>query len=194
MRDPRLPELYSQYLRKVDIQTRIRGLEKKIQVTKDTLQLEELKCRNVLQVTKIKEELAVPLRAMQEYARRIAKVSVEAKLPIDEEDYVRSFKVELIDAVIQWCGGTSFSEICKVTMLQKKKKTLLILFFELVAQLTDQFEGTIIRVFRRLRELILQMSQAAKVIGNMELQEKFGKAVEMLESPNSVIFCSSLYI
>ena len=77
---------------------------------------------------------------------------------------------------------------------QKKKKTLLILFFELVAQLTDQFEGTIIRVFRRLRELILQMSQAAKVIGNMELQEKFGKAVEMLESPNSVIFCSSLYI
>ena len=114
---------------------------------------------------------------------------MEAKLPIDGEDYGRSFKMELIDAVIQWFGGASFSETCKVTML-KKKKTLLILFFELVAQpeLTYQFEGTIIKVFRRLRELIFQMSQAAKVIGNMVLQEKFAKAMEMLERPNSVIF------
>ena len=121
---------------------------------------------------------------------------MEAKLPIDGEDYGRSFKMELIDAVIQWCGGASFSESCKVTMLKKKKKTLLILFFELVAQpeLTYQFEGTIIRVSRRLRELIFQMSQAVKVIGNMVLQEKFAKAVEMLERPNSVIFCLSLYI
>ena len=61
-------------------------------------------------------------------------------------------------------------------------------------QLTDQFEGSLIRVFRRLQELIRQMSQAAKVIGNIELQEKFDKASEMLERPNSVIFCSSLYL
>ena len=38
------------------------------------------------------------------------------------------------------------------------------------------------------------MSQAAKVIGNTELQEKFDKSSEMLERPNSVIFCSSLYL
>ena len=61
-------------------------------------------------------------------------------------------------------------------------------------QLTDQFEGSLIRVFRRLQELIRQMAQAAKVIGNNELQEKFEKASEMLERPNSVIFCSSLYL
>ncbi len=61
-------------------------------------------------------------------------------------------------------------------------------------QITDQFEGSIIRVFRRLQELIRQMAQAAKVIGNSELQEKFEKASEMLERPNSVIFCSSLYL
>jgi ATP-dependent RNA helicase DOB1 len=61
-------------------------------------------------------------------------------------------------------------------------------------QLTDQFEGSLIRVFRRLQELIRQMTQAAKVIGNEELQRKFEKASEMLERPNSVIFCSSLYL
>ncbi|KAI0366011.1 antiviral helicase [Pilatotrama ljubarskyi] len=125
------------------------------------------------QVTKLKEELAAPLRVMQEIARRIAKVSKESKLPINEDEYVQSFKVELMDAVVQWCRGASFSDICK---------------------LTDQFEGSLIRVFRRLQELIRQMAQAAKVIGNTELQEKFEKASEMLERPNSVIFCSSLYL
>ncbi|KZT08888.1 antiviral helicase [Laetiporus sulphureus 93-53] len=125
------------------------------------------------QVTKLGQELAQPLRVMQEIARRIAKVSIESKLTMVEDEYVQSFKVELMDAVVQWCRGASFAEICK---------------------LTDQFEGNIIRVFRRLQELIRQMSQAAKAIGNLELEEKFGKASEMLERPNSVIFCSSLYL
>ncbi|KAF9647643.1 antiviral helicase [Thelephora ganbajun] len=125
------------------------------------------------QTTRLKEELAAPLRVMQEIARRIAKVSKESKLAIDEDEYISSFKVELMDAVVQWCKGASFTEICK---------------------LTDQFEGSLIRVFRRLQELIRQMSQAAKVIGNIELQGKFDKASEMLERPNSVIFCSSLYL
>ena len=124
--------------------------------------------------TKLREELAAPLRVLQELARRIAKVAVESKLPgIVEEEYVAGFKVELMDAVMQWCRGVSFSDICK---------------------LTDQFEGTLIRVFRRLAELLRQMSAAAKVIGNSELKDKFDKATEMLERPNSVIFCSSLYL
>ena len=49
-------------------------------------------------------------------------------------------------------------------------------------------------MFRRLGELLRQMAQSAKVIGNAELKEKFDKASEMLERPNSVIFCSSLYL
>lgn len=65
-------------------------------------------------MTKLKEELAAPLRVMQEIARRIAKVSRESKLPLVEEEYVQSFKVELMDAVVQWCRGASFSDICKV--------------------------------------------------------------------------------
>ncbi|PFH51650.1 hypothetical protein AMATHDRAFT_58791 [Amanita thiersii Skay4041] len=126
------------------------------------------------QPVKLKEELAAPLRVMQEFARQIAKIAKESKLSIDEDEYVSSFKVELMDAVIQWCRGASFAEICKIT---------------------DQiFEGSVIRAFRRLGELLRQMAAACKVIGNLELREKFEKASEMLERPNSVIFCSSLYL
>ena len=54
--------------------------------------------------------------------------------------------------------------------------------------MTDVFEGSIIRCFRRLQELIRQMGAAAKAIGNTELEEKFGKALELLERPNTVVF------
>ena len=43
---------------------------------------------------KLSEDLAQPLRTMQECARRIAKVSLECKLELDEDEYVQvSFKL-----------------------------------------------------------------------------------------------------
>lgn len=146
-------------------------------------------------MTKLKEELAAPLRVMQEIARRIAKVSIESKLPLIEDEYVQKFKVELMDAVVQWCRGASFAEICKVgSNISQCSEWLTNMFCSIEIQLTDQFEGSLIRVFRRLGELLRQMASAATVIGNTELQEKFEKSSEMLERPNSVIFCSSLYL
>ena len=87
------------------------------------------------QTSKLKDELAGPLRVMQEAARRIAKVAIESKLDVvegdlhslkiiwhdltvvwDAEDYVASFKPELMDAVFSWCNGAKFSEICKVSV------------------------------------------------------------------------------
>ncbi|WFC95277.1 RNA helicase [Malassezia brasiliensis] len=122
---------------------------------------------------RLKEELAAPLRVLQDTARRIARVSVECRLPVVEQEYVQSFKVELIEAVLQWCQGAKFSDICK---------------------LTDVFEGSIIRAFRRLQELLRQMTQAAKAIGNVELEQKFEQSLAKLERPNSIIFSPSLYL
>ncbi|KAN0061634.1 ATP-dependent RNA helicase mtr4 [Thecaphora frezii] len=122
---------------------------------------------------RLKEELATPLRFLQETARRIAKVCRESRLAVVEEEYVASFKVELMDAVLQWCRGARFADICK---------------------LTDVFEGSIIRVFRRLQELLRQMANAANAIGNAELEAKFQKANEVLERKGSIIFSPSLYL
>lgn len=44
-KDPRLPELYSQYTLKKESQERARALKKRIQATNDVLQMEELKSR-----------------------------------------------------------------------------------------------------------------------------------------------------
>ncbi|SGZ02266.1 BQ5605_C033g11199 [Microbotryum silenes-dioicae] len=135
------------------------------------------------QTSKLKEELSGPLRVMQEAARRIAKIAIESKLPLVEgewrlgrnlaDEYVASFKPELMDAVFSWCNGARFSEICKMT---------------------DVFEGSLIRVFRRLQELIRQMSMAAKAIGSEELEKKFLDALACLERSNSVAFAASLYL
>jgi ATP-dependent RNA helicase DOB1 len=64
---------------------------------------------------KMTEELAGPLRQLQETTRRIGKVSQEAKLDVDIEDYVESFKPQLMDVVYSWSKGASFSQICKMT-------------------------------------------------------------------------------
>ena len=99
----------------------------------------------------------------------------------------------------QWCNGAggrhsqkSARRVLLLNLLTVSPSSLVNLRHPL--QLTDQFEGSLIRVFRRLQELIRQMAQAARVIGNVELQQKFEKASEMLERPNSVIFASSLYL
>jgi hypothetical protein len=45
-------------------------------------------------------------------------------LSIAEEEYVQSFKVELMDAVVQWCRGASFAEICKASSPAKNAHPL----------------------------------------------------------------------
>ena len=42
-------------------------------------------------------------------------MSKEAKLEIDEEIYVDSFKPQMMDVVHAWCRGSSFLQICKMT-------------------------------------------------------------------------------
>ncbi|XP_073227309.1 exosome RNA helicase MTR4-like [Porites lutea] len=123
------------------------------------------------EMPKLTEELAGPLRQMQESARRIGKVSEEAKLEIDVETYVESFRPHIMDVVFAWANGASFSQICKMT---------------------DVFEGSIIRCMRRLEELLRQMCQASKAIGNTELENKFAEGI--IKIKRDIVFAASLYL
>ena len=69
-------------------------------------------CYQSEQVTKLKEELAAPLRApMQEFTQGITKISLE------ETTHQQRGRQLVIRTVIQCCGGASFSETCKVCMV-----------------------------------------------------------------------------
>ena len=45
---------------------------------------------------------------------------------------------------------------------------------------------------RRLEELLRQMSLAAKVIGNKDLEDRFNEAVRLLK--RDIVFAASLYL
>ena len=98
-------------------------------------------------------------------------MSKEAKLEIDEELYLDSFKCHMMDVVHAWCNGASFAQLCKMT---------------------DIFEGSMIRCFRRLEELLRQMCQAGKNLGNTELENKFAEAIRMIK--RDIVFAASLYL
>ncbi|XP_067934884.1 exosome RNA helicase MTR4-like [Watersipora subatra] len=124
-----------------------------------------------VEATKLSEELSGPLRIMQDTARRIAKVSKEAKLDIDEDAYVQKFGPAMMDVVSAWCKGQSFAQICKMT---------------------DIFEGSIIRCMRRLEETLRELCNAAKAIGNASLENKFSEGIRLIK--RDIVFAASLYL
>ncbi|AEO61475.1 hypothetical protein MYCTH_2311660 [Thermothelomyces thermophilus ATCC 42464] len=119
----------------------------------------------------LKEELAKPFREIQAQARIIAKVSAESKLEVNEDEYVQSLKWQLMETVLAWANGKPFAEICKMT---------------------NAYEGSLIRLFRRLEELLRQMAEAAKVMGSEELKEKFELSLSKIR--RDIVSFNSLYL
>uniref|UniRef100_A0AC35TI48 Superkiller viralicidic activity 2-like 2 n=1 Tax=Rhabditophanes sp. KR3021 TaxID=114890 RepID=A0AC35TI48_9BILA len=121
--------------------------------------------------SKLQEELSGCLKTMQDYARRIYVVERDAGIEKDLDVYINSFKPQLMDVVHAWAGGVSFPDLLKMT---------------------EVFEGSIIRCMRRLEELLRQMVNAAKSIGDKGLEEKFEQARVSIK--RDIIFAASLYL
>ena len=66
-------------------------------------------------------------------------------------------------------------------------------FIDIVG-LTTAYEGDIVRMMRRLEEMLRQMARAAKspAIGSMELHNKFMQGIQLIK--RDIIFASSLYL
>ncbi|KAJ2994608.1 ATP-dependent RNA helicase mtr4 [Globomyces sp. JEL0801] len=233
--DPKLPDLYNLYQIKVDLETKIKDINKSITQAESILQMDELKCRrrllrrlnytsesdvvevkgrvaceisagDELLITEMifegvfndltpeqtvallscltfgertskmaesiqKPELSKPLQALKTTAKRIAKVANECKIQIDEEEYLNSFPPDLMGVVYAWALGAKFSQICKMT---------------------EVFEGEIIRGMRRLEELLRQLANASKAIGNTEMETKFVDGIKSIK--RDIIFANSLYL
>ncbi len=111
-----------------------------------------------------------PFEQLREQAKRVATVVQECKLPVDIDAYLEKYPPSLVDLVHDWCGGAKFADLCKMT---------------------DAYEGSIIRMMHRLEELLRQLIDAAKVVGNQELQANCEAAQRLLV--RDVVFAQSLY-
>ncbi len=58
--------------------------------------------------------------------------------------------------------------------------------------MADVYEGSLIRLFRRLEELLRQIAQAAKVMGSEELEQKFEMALTKVR--RDIVAAQSLYL
>ena len=117
-------------------------------------------------------ELNEGFEMIKSTAERVAKILAECKVGIKEEEYVEKFKPDMMDVTYEWCKGRSFLDVCK---------------------LTDIFEGTINRVFKRLEELLRQLELIAKnKMDNLELSTKIGASIEKLK--RGIPFSGSLYL
>jgi len=116
-------------------------------------------------------ELDAALEKMKVLALRVATVQKDCLLPIEPEQYVQSFQTGMMQLTFEWCSGKPFPE---------------------VTALTDMFEGTIIRLLRRLEELLRELSAAAASIGNSELQKQFDEGSKLLK--RGIVFANSLYV
>ncbi|KAK8106856.1 ATP-dependent RNA helicase DOB1 [Apiospora kogelbergensis] len=119
----------------------------------------------------LRDELQKPYSQVQAKARIIAKISQESKLEVNEDEYVQSLKWQLMETVFAWSNGKPFSEICKMT---------------------NAYEGSLIRLFRRLEELLRQMAQAGKVMGSEELTNKFEESLSKIR--RDIVAAQSLYL
>jgi ATP-dependent RNA helicase DOB1 len=119
----------------------------------------------------LKPHLEAPFKLLQETARRIAKISIESKIELNEEEYVQKFTSTMMPVAYDWACGAKFVDICKTS---------------------DIFEGSIIRALRRLEELLRQMIAGAKQIGNEDLENKFQEASAKIK--RDIVFAASLYL
>ncbi|KAA8545416.1 hypothetical protein F0562_020200 [Nyssa sinensis] len=122
-------------------------------------------------VQKPRDELELLFAQLQDTARRVAKVQLECKVQIDVENFVSTFRPDIMEAVYAWAKGSKFYEIMEITQV---------------------FEGSLIRAIRRLEEVLQQLIQAAKSIGETELEAKFEDAVSKIK--RDIVFAASLYL
>ncbi|XP_055750670.1 SKI2 subunit of superkiller complex protein-like isoform X1 [Salvelinus fontinalis] len=103
-------------------------------------------------------------------AQRIGELQRDCGITQTVEEFVSQFKFGLTEVVYCWARGMPFAEI---------------------AQLTDVQEGTVVRCIQRLDEVLKEVRQAARIVGDSVLGSKMEKA--SLAIRRDIVFTASLY-
>ncbi|KAH9503389.1 Helicase SKI2W [Bulinus truncatus] len=103
-------------------------------------------------------------------AESIGIVQKEVGMQETVQDYVEQFHFGLMEVVFEWARGMPFSEIIA---------------------LTDVHEGIIVRTIQRLHELLSDVQNAARIIGDRTLVQKMEETMSLIK--RDIVFAASLY-
>ncbi|KAE8281992.1 Helicase SKI2W [Larimichthys crocea] len=130
----------------------------------------QLKGRNTQVEPHITNTLQEGIDRVLSVAKRIGELQRDCGIPQTAEEFVGQFKFGLTEVVYCWARGMPFAEI---------------------AQLTDVQEGTVVRCIQRLDEVLKEVRQAARIVGDSVLGSKMEKA--SLAIRRDIVFTASLY-
>jgi ATP-dependent RNA helicase DOB1 len=116
-------------------------------------------------------EIEAAYQLLKEAAEKVASAKQSIQPQFEYDAYMASLKTDLMVVTYKWCEGCSFNEICKHTEI---------------------YEGVIIKCFKRIAELLDQLIEASKIIGNNEYVSKFEEALRLLK--RDIAFANSLYL
>ncbi|KAI5181246.1 ATP-dependent RNA helicase DOB1 [Nematocida sp. AWRm80] len=116
-------------------------------------------------------ELEAAFKILQSTMTRLAQEFHRLDSTFNEKEYLERCNPNLMGVVYNWALGDSFAQICEST---------------------EVFEGSVIRCFRRLEEVLKEMCRASKVIGNVEMENKFSAAISLVK--RDIVFANSLYL
>lgn len=133
-----------------------------------------LSCLVFSQKTQVEPHLTSTLQECIErvlsVAQRIGELQRNCGIAQTAEDFVSQLKFGLTEVVYCWARGMPFAEI---------------------AHLTDVQEGTVVRCIQRLDEVLKEVRQAARIVGDSVLGSKMEKA--SLAIRRDIVFTASLY-
>eukprot|EP00341_Mesodinium_pulex_P007271 CAMPEP_0116897092 /NCGR_PEP_ID=MMETSP0467-20121206/6180_1 /TAXON_ID=283647 /ORGANISM="Mesodinium pulex, Strain SPMC105" /LENGTH=208 /DNA_ID=CAMNT_0004568605 /DNA_START=1734 /DNA_END=2360 /DNA_ORIENTATION=- len=111
------------------------------------------------------------LREFYKTALLIGKVQQESGIDVNPDAYADSFSSSLCQFTLFWAEGKPFQECLDST---------------------DEFEGSIVRVIRRLEQLIEQLIESTKIIHNLKLTRKLEESRRLIK--RGICFAASLWV
>ena len=118
----------------------------------------------------INEDLKEGIKQFKEVAKKIGEMQAKCGLKEAVGDFVDQYLFGLVEVVHQWASGMPFNKIM---------------------ELTDVQEGIVVKCIQRLVEVMKDVKNAARIIGDPDLYEKMDKAGTAIK--RDIVFAPSLY-
>lgn len=115
-------------------------------------------------------KLELGVMKIREVGLRVMEIQRTLGIDINEEDVLKSIKLDLVEVVYEWAKGMPFKQI---------------------TDLTDISEGAIVRCITRLDETCREVRGAARMVGDSGLFRKMEEASQLIK--RDIVFAASLY-